>query len=166
LSNVCVLSFPALAQGIFGGSRMKSLDGWPGTACLVVVLLLPGCGAPATGEVSGQVMALHPVTRQLTLVRSGTISFYSTPDADPVLADIQPDGSYRLEGMPTGEVIVTVESPEVEGQPGFDRKTWFPLHPQYGDVTRTPLRFKIVGGSQTLPIQLTEPAPLRSANGD
>lgn len=143
---------------------MKLLDRRASAAWLV--LLLPGCGGPVTGEVSGQVIALHPVTRQLTPVRSGTISFYRSLDFEPVLADIQPDGSYRANGVAAGEVIVTVESPEVEGQAGFDPKTWFPLHPQYGDVTRTPLRFKIVPGPQVLPIQLTEPASLRAPKGD
>jgi hypothetical protein len=72
-------------------------------ACLVG--LFAGCASEKTGTVTGKVILDgKPVT-------GGSVSFLTKSGGIPVTAFIEADGSYRVERVPVGEVLIGVLSP-------------------------------------------------------
>ena len=74
--------------------------------CAVLGLCLTGCGgegAAKTAEVSGTVTLYGkpPVLQGLTITFVGD-------NAEPVVAEVQPDGTYTAPAVPVGEVRVTL----------------------------------------------------------
>lgn len=79
----------------------------PLTSCWVLLIVM-GCGSGAkTGTVTGV------VTFEGAPVKAGTIAFVAA-DGIPHHADIQADGTYRVENVPVGEAIVVVNAPPVD----------------------------------------------------
>jgi hypothetical protein len=109
-----------------------------------VLLVLAGC-AGGKADVTGK------VTHQGKTVTWGTV-IVQGPDGAPVTGAIQPDGTYSVQGVATGKVLIGVISrdPGVRAGPanrgGFksqhgdqppppppdiDRSKWFPLPAKY-----------------------------------
>jgi hypothetical protein len=76
-------------------------------ACLAG--LFAGCSSEKTGTVTGK------VTLNGKPVSGGTISFQAKSGGVPVTAFIAPDGTYRVELVPAGEVLIGVWSAPSEG---------------------------------------------------
>jgi hypothetical protein len=87
-------------------------------------------------------------------------------------ANIGPDGSYRLDNLPTGEVKLAVVSPEppeaaanerrgernapaeVAPVPAFDRSKWIKIPKEYGDPRLSGLATAVSAGDSTFNLQL------------
>jgi hypothetical protein len=130
--------------------------------------LVPGCG-PGIGDVSGKVFFKG------TEVTSGFVSMVGQ-DGIPKTSEIAEDGSYRVAGLPAGEVKIVVRSPAVdpaknnrptpkrEGAPVREedgptftenqKKTWRELPIQFADITRTELRCTVNPGSNSHNIEM------------
>jgi hypothetical protein len=130
--------------------------------------LVPGCG-PGVGDVSGKVFFKGKE------VTSGFVTMVGQ-DGIPKNSNIAEDGSYRIAGLPVGEVKIVVRSPAVdpaksnrpppkregveareEAGPMFtenQKKTWRELPIQYADITRTELRCTVNPGSNAHNIEL------------
>lgn len=77
-------------------------------AVVVVLGLILGCrSGTSTGSVTGT------VTYEGAPVKAGTIAFVGA-DGIPRHADIQADGTYRVDNVPVGEAIVVVNPPPVD----------------------------------------------------
>jgi hypothetical protein len=138
------------------------VGGWAGLG-LVLGLAVAGC-APGKGSVSGK------VTFNDAPLPKGTITFTQQGgDRNPYSALIS-DGSYSLDGVPAGEMIVTVvtvdpakvgggggpapggeDRPPVGGKPspGF-----VPIPARYGKLEESGLKVTIRPGSQTYDVPL------------
>src|SRR5688572_6461689 len=80
---------------------------WTFLTILAVPFAAAGCGGgPAVGHVSGV------VTLQGKPLQSGTIGFIAA-DGRPYQADLQTDGTYRVDNVPVGEAIIVV-NPKVQ----------------------------------------------------
>jgi hypothetical protein len=133
----------------------------PGVALL---LLLAGCGGPATAPVSGTVWYNdEPLS-------NGTVAFLAD-DGRGVSAMIQEDGTYTIPQAPVGPVKATVQtfppSPSVVPpgtparsvpRPGL-RYVAIPEH--YRDMNRSGLKYVVAPGRQTIDIRLRAVAPPR-----
>ena len=126
-------------------------------------------GSQGGGDVSGTVTFNgRPVT-------SGTVQ--AVP-ADGVVreAAIGPDGSYALPDLPVGDMRVAVVSDDPRRfaagmmirREGVDPKQyegaaappgWFPLPAAYADLNTASLAYPVAAGANTIPIELTGPAP-------
>ena len=157
---------------LLGSSRTRLV-----AASLVAGLLAIASGCGGTGEVSGK------ITYKNKAVVHGFVGFVG-PDGTSRSARINPDGTYTVKDVRAGEAKITVvsENPSavVPGGRGRDDadypkdapkrdvvrdekpeavdpeviKKWFPIPADYGDVTKTKLRFKVKAGSNTHDIQL------------
>ncbi len=121
--------------------------------------LVMGCGG--TGDVSGQVRY-----KGKPLV-CGTVQFEAS-DKTFKQGNINRDGSYSIEGVPAGETRVAVNSPnpksgdfqplQREGRPPApprpDIPGWFPIPPEYQDLSKPRLTYTIKSGSNTIDIEL------------
>ncbi|VTS01825.1 unnamed protein product [Gemmata massiliana] len=125
---------------------------------LLALAHVAGCGPGAGAEVSGT------VTFQGTPIRAGKVTFYH-PDRPGrnVIADIRPDGTYRVYACPSGEVKVTVQplppaaKSTSRGQPYTGAKKAAPVPPvnaKYGDPATTDLVCRVTGAAQTFDIDL------------
>lgn len=124
----------------------------------IFVLPLAGCGSVAKqGTISGVVkLDGKPVS-------GGFISF-TLADGLPHTVDIQGDGSYRVEGIPVGEAIITVTSPPVDDQarqmhiklpteaPPPPPKPRYP--DKYADMGTSDLRYVIQPGENTYNVEM------------
>jgi hypothetical protein len=128
------------------------------------LLLFAGCSA-AKGSLSGT------VTYQDRPVVYGTV-FAVCTDGITRSADIQPNGSYRLENLPIGEVKLAVLSPEPPKNaaherrgdrsgrgktapiPTVDRSKWFKIPEKYSDPRLSSLATTISAGHSTFELQL------------
>jgi hypothetical protein len=126
-------------------------------ALALVPLGLAGCGTPR-GSVSGT------VKYQGKPVIYGTVMFVGT-DNIPVVAMIQPDGSYRATEVLAGNNQVAINSPHPDPPervsksgkrepPPVDPDKWFMIPGKYGDARTSGLSFAVKEGSNTFPIEL------------
>jgi|GEM_PF-4023921 len=71
------------------------------------LLFTAGCGGMKTGTITGTVSVKGKA------LPGGTISFVSKDhfELPPVTAMIQPDGTYRAEGVPFGELCIGIANP-------------------------------------------------------
>jgi hypothetical protein len=128
---------------------LSGLASWRELA-IIFALLVTGCGGVKEASITGGVrLDGKPVT-------GGLISFI-LPDGMPHTVEIQPDGSYRVDGVPLGEAIVTVSSPPVNDQARQmqlkrpkDNPPPPPAGPQfpakYADMATTDLRYTVKPG--------------------
>jgi len=125
---------------------------------------LAGCGQPR-GDISGKVLFDgKPLT-----VGSNKVSFHAA-DGRVVHCTVEPDGSYRLKGVPAGDGKFTVQSlpspPMLPAAPGKDGKMEVigKADPSAGKAANLPARYKepaqsgltytVAKGSQTYDIDL------------
>jgi hypothetical protein len=120
---------------------MRTVHRAPLTA-LVLVLLAAGPSAAdekkPTGEVTGRIAFRgQPLP-------TGTVALHPA-QGKPITAQVQPDGTFRLEKVPVGEMAVTVEA----------TKDGRPLMPaQYADPKKSGLKFEVKQGRQECNIDL------------
>ena len=140
-----------------------------------LVTLVAGCGGGSVGDVSGK------VTYKDKPVTSGTVVII-VKGGIPKSGTIQPDGSFRVTGVSTGDARVMVSSPplvsvvgagkgagkpdEVSDKPAESQetstsaanpelvKTWVAIPDKYGDTNRTDLKLTVVGGTNAFDIPL------------
>jgi hypothetical protein len=128
------------------------------------LLVLAGCSA-AKGSLSGT------VTFQGKPIVYGTVIAVCS-DGISRSANIEPDGSYRLDNLPTGEVKLAVLSPEpyetpssprrgersVPAKPApngaVDRSKWVKIPEEYGDPRLSGLATRVVAGHSTFDLPL------------
>src|SRR5262245_28898227 len=116
-------------------------------------LAAAGCGG-GTGDLAGKVLYKDKPVVYGTVFAVGS-------DQQLRTAAIDPDGSYRLEKVPAGEVRLAVVSPDPaevtvvgregpkgskKGVPGVDRGKWFPIPDQYTTIDRSPLTVTVRRG--------------------
>jgi hypothetical protein len=116
---------------------------------VLLAFSLPGCGL-AGGQISGKVRFNG------SPVKSGWVTLtYTNGNHAPVSGFIQPDGTYRIAGCPSGEARVTVR---VATRSSPRKKTTAPKTPsiptRYADAEKTDLVCKVTGGSQEFDIEL------------
>lgn len=113
----------------------------------VLVLAVSGCGG--SGRVSGEVR-LNGVP-----LSSGWVTLtYTDGKHSPVSGAIGSDGSYRIDGCPTGDVRVTVRPTHTQVKTAKEKKQ--PALPaRYADPDKTDIKTTVTGGSQRLDIELT-----------
>jgi hypothetical protein len=131
----------------------------PGAALAFLALAAVGCGG--RGDVSGK------VSYQGKLLVFGTVQFEAS-DKTIKQANIEPDGSYSIPGVPVGEAKVAVSSDnpkgsnfqplQREGQPPPkplpEVKGWFPIPPGYQDLSKPKLTYTVNRGKNTYDIEL------------
>ena len=139
------------------------------SASVLFLLLLAGCSGKA--NVTGKVI------HQGKTVLFGTVIMQG-PDSIPMTGMIQPDGTYIVQGVASGKVLIGVVSrdPGVlagtggrrRGNPGdanggnrestlapiIERSKWFPIPQKYEDPIQSGLQAKIGSGSVSHDIDL------------
>lgn len=126
------------------------------------VALLAGCG-PTVGNVSGTVtLGDRPLAE-------GQLTFFG-PDNQVTTTTINPDGTYRIDGMPAGNYKVVVLPPptapeamqvlKVRGKEGkaapvAPPKAKSPIPDRYADVTTSGLGTTIKAGENKYDVPLT-----------
>lgn len=134
-------------QGVVRAASCAAF-GWIVGAMLAVGA---GCGGPAKGQVSGKVTFRgQPVTE-------GKVTFLPQGPGNPAEADLQSDGSYRVEtidgGLIVGDYLVLINPPVilVDTDPGKS-----PPSPMEKPVKNIPPRYR----NQGTPLKVTvEPGP-------
>jgi hypothetical protein len=123
-----------------------------GPLLAMVMLPLAGCG-PAVGELSGTVVySGKPLTY-------GIITAVDT-DGNYYNGKINPDGTYKIDRVPTGTVKVFINNklaPQARGIPGRGGPApagWFEIPEKYGNPDRTDLTFHVLSGANTFNITL------------
>ena len=125
----------------------------------LVTLLTLGCGG--RGDVSGK------VTYNGKPLVFGTVQFEAS-DKTIKQANIEPDGSYSIPGVPVGEAKVAVSSDnprssafqplQREGlpppKPMPEVVGWFPIPTKYQDLSNPKLTYTVKGGNNTYDIDL------------
>lgn len=130
----------------------------------IVLSILPlaiGCGGPAKSTVSGK------VTYQGKAMPAGFVTFVPANGA-PLHAEIQSDGSYRLNNVPLGTVKIAVKPQEGQEMPtamprdpknygkfkaaATERKSSIP--DKYTDPEQSGLTYTVTQGSQQHDIDL------------
>lgn len=142
----------------------------PALTLFVTALAVAGCGK-SKATVSGK------VTYQNKPVKGGNISFVSSKGA--VSGEINEDGTYTVDGVPTGEARISVDTesinPQIVGggqqntapkgvtvpsdyQAGggtkVDPKRYVKIPEKYADPDTSDLTFKVGSGSNTYDIDL------------
>ena len=131
------------------------------TAVALAFLTLAAVGCAGRGDVSGKVSY-----KAKTLV-FGTVQFEAS-DGTLKQANIETDGSYSIPGVPVGEAKVAVISDnpkggafqplQREGQPPPkplpEVKGWFPIPPEYRDLSKPKLTYTVKSGQNTYDIDL------------
>lgn len=126
-------------QGLLSGG---GLWGW------LLLTVLAACGGPAKGQVSGK------VTFRGQPVREGKITFLPQGPGNPAEADLQSDGSYRIEtidgGLVVGEYRVLINPPVVlvDTDPGKS-----PPSPMEKPVKDIPMRYRNVNSPLKVTVQ-------------
>jgi hypothetical protein len=149
--------------------RVASLLG--GSVFLGLALSLVGCGGPTKGKVSGT------VTYGDKTVKSGQVFLYGG-DGAVVSADINPDGSYVVVGVATGEatacVVAANPADNRGGGAGKDRKLpegvkqdnsaekkidpkdIIAIHPDYASPLTSGMKFTISSSDHKYDIKMTK----------
>jgi hypothetical protein len=134
------------------------IRGWLWSVGLIGSILATGC-SESTGTVTGT------VTFNGEPLQAGKVTFFhpSKPGRN-VMADIQPDGTYRILACPAGESKVTVQPlPPKSGSsrgkpyvPGSRKATDKapPVPAKYNDPATTDIICRVTSGSQTFNIDL------------
>jgi hypothetical protein len=132
----------------------------------ILLLALPlatGCGGQGKATVSGK------VTYQGKSLPSGFVTF--VPENGVALhADIQGDGSYRMDNVPVGTVKISVQpktaqdtlqsSPMPQNPMDYGKakapmtESGTPIPPQYADPSQSGLTYTVTKGSQQHDIDL------------
>lgn len=115
---------------------------------LLAIALLTVVGCSGTGEVSGLVKFRgQPLP-------GGTISFYDE-GGRVSSAEIKPDGSYNVTGVPTGLAKVTVSTPVFISYPGAKTPPKTPALPkEYADRDKSGHTCRVQGGPQIYNLDL------------
>jgi hypothetical protein len=120
--------------------------GTVGGLLLVLLAAGSGCGGPAIGQVSGKVTFRgQPVTE-------GKVTFLPQGAGNPAEADLQSDGSYRVQtidgGLVVGDYLVLINPPVVlvDTDPGKS-----PPSPMEKPVKNIPARYR----NQGTPLKVT-----------
>lgn len=123
-------------------------------AAALLALLALGCGG--TGSLSGL------VTYKGKPLVSGRVTAVAGEEG-PRVGLIQPDGRYRIEGLPVGTVKLAVENPDPLAEPSGDgdggkvkRRPpgWVALPAKYGDIKTSGLTVDVRAGSATKDLAL------------
>jgi hypothetical protein len=124
-----------------------------------IALLATGCGEPA-GTVSGT------LTIEGKPLNCGYIIFQAS-EGSVESTEIQPDGTYSIEGLPLGsaKISINVPAPPLPGPDGVSADTpeAFEADPvsipeRYGAVETSGLTYEVTKGAQTHDINLEEGA--------
>jgi hypothetical protein len=135
-------------------------------AIVPMALSLAGCSSGGRGSLAGK------VTYQGKTVAYGTVMAICS-DGITRSSNIAEDGTYRIEDMPAGRVMLGVVSPEPpdpgafagrEGGRGggaesprpqfFDRSKWFPIPDQLGDPRMSGQETTVSAGENSFDVQL------------
>lgn len=116
-----------------------------------------GCGSgKGSAKVSGT------VTYRNNPLPSGTVTFFDAKKEIVGSASIQ-NGSYAMESVPPGKVMVSVTTPPAvkpnprrssKDAPGDPPLPVVPIPPQYGDAEKSGLSYEVKTGSQDFPIEI------------
>jgi hypothetical protein len=136
----------------------------------MVVLVFAGCG-------DGKANVTGKVIHQGKTVLFGTVIMQG-PDGIPMTGMIQPDGTYIVQGVASGNVLIGVvsrdpgvlagtggrrrgnaggansDTPESTLAPIVERSKWFPIPQKYEDPAHSGFQAKIGSGSQNYDITL------------
>lgn len=141
-------------------------------ACLAFgLVVVSGCG-PGVGNLTGK------VTYKGKTVASGSVILIAA-DGIPKYSPIQPDGGFRFESVPAGEVKLGVNSPNpapdpdklamsapgakrggreqqdpITATPTSDPKLWFPIPVELGDPNKSGISTKLKRGDNNFNIEL------------
>jgi hypothetical protein len=132
------------------------------TLFLVTLVMVPGCGGPTKGSLSGSITyADKPVKIGKILAWGG--------DGSVREGDINPDGTYQVNDVVAGAITLCIlsanpaETPERKepGAPKSDApkvnpKDWFPIPVEYTDVKASPLKTTITSGANKYDIKMTK----------
>jgi hypothetical protein len=127
-------------------------------AVLSLVAAGMGCGGGKSGgKVSGT------VKYQGTPLPSGTVTFFDAKKQIVGSATIQ-NGSYTMEGVPPGKMMVSVTTPPAvmpnpnhpppRGRPDATPLPVVPIPAQYGNPEQSGLTYDVNPGTQDFPIEL------------
>jgi hypothetical protein len=140
---------------------------WVGLMVLWVVLGAVGCGSSSTGTVSGK------VTYKGAPLKGGTVTFVNKQQSS--LAEIQEDGSYKAEKVPTGDATISVETTSLKPpnqmamknrppagaqggpkMPDYEAraKRYIQIPDKYSDAQQSGLKYTVKSGSQEFEIKL------------
>jgi len=123
--------------------------------------MFAGAGCARQGDVTGK------VTQNGKALVWGTVQFEGS-DHLIKQGNIDPDGTYFVEGVATGEAKVAVssinpQSADFQQRRGEGRpppkprpvvKGWFPISEQYSDLSKAKLSYTIKGGQNKFDIDL------------
>lgn len=133
------------------GISMKRLT----SRCLMWLLLLAILAASACNQprssIRGIAQGPHPKNRRPMPIPEGRIRFFMNGEVQS--ADIR-EGLFELNGLPIGEALITIETPD---QLSIPRKGTVPPNPtllRFTKVDTTPLRWTLSPGSQEVTISL------------
>lgn len=124
----------------------------------ITFLLVSGCG-PGQGDISGK------VTFESKQVVLGSVL---VKGSDGVVkgGEITPEGTYKVEGIAAGKIILSVNSPDPaeykvglrkkdqKPPPPKDRSKWFAIPKDYGEFNTSGLTFDLRPGGNTFDIAL------------
>jgi hypothetical protein len=133
-----------------------------------LLLALAGC-AEGRADVTGKVMHRGKTVLWGTVILQG-------PDGIPITGMIQPDGTYTVQGVAAGKVLLGVISrdpgvlagtkrprgfksqhsdrPQPPPPTVIERSKWFPLPEKYEDPTKSGLEATLKGGANSYDIDL------------
>jgi len=128
---------------------------------VAMALLTLAVGCAGRGDVSGT------VSYKGKALVFGTVQFEAS-DGTIKQANIETDGSYSIPGVPVGEAKVAVSSDnprsgafqplQREGMPPPtplpEVKGWFPIPPEYQDLSKPKLTYTVKRGKNTYEIDL------------
>ena len=136
---------------------------WRAGAVMIMALpfaVVAGCGDAPTGNVSGA------ISYKKTPLTMGTIMFMNDK-GKTAQAQIK-DGKYTIVKAPVGEVLISVQVPELKGRAAefaskypkdfqgsaFKQAEAVPIPAHYADVKKSNLRYAVKAGEQTHDIDL------------
>jgi hypothetical protein len=134
----------------------------------ILSLVAAGCGSSA-GTVSGKVYYKNAP------VKGGNITFVKPDKSVSKLSEIQEDGSYKLEKVPPGEMLISVDTssfkaaasmsksrmappPGKDAPQGYDfaakAQRYTPIPERYSNPEQSGLKYTVKNGSQEHDIKL------------
>jgi hypothetical protein len=127
---------------------------------VVIALLTLVVGCAGRGDISGK------VTYKGKALVFGTVQMEAA-DKTFKQANIEPDGSFSIPGVPVGEAHVAVSSANPQSSdfvplhagPRLKAKAvtgWFPIPGEYADLTKSPLTYTVKRGPNTYDIELKD----------